>query len=298
MTRRECVRRGCAIGVLLWTALAVQADWIGAKSGGAADPESPTWQPLHLADYGQEKNISGRYIRDGNDLVDLHGGICAAVATMNSFVYLENRYPQVYQNQPLTGGDPQSATTALASGWGTRAGMYGMDPNDPTSAKDRRIWENKVYWLEDKAPGKTTLAGQYYRSTVGWHRGDALQGDTYPTWEFLWSELARCEDVEIAFDSHCVTLVDLFFNDQDGDGERDPGEATKLGYLDPNPQAGNTHPNNQFQITDLLFEGGRLRFEWWQDSKNWDIEFAFAESPIPEPATLLLVVCSWMFRRR
>ncbi len=292
------------------SATASQAAWIGAKSGEDADPTDPSWRPDHLALYGSEQNVLGRYLLNGTDLVQEHGGICAAVATMNSFVYLENRYSHIYGAGELTSGNPQQATRDLAAGWDGREGMYGPKSNPPplgTAGTDQRIWENKLYWVEDNAPETTVFHGQYFDSTTGWYRGGLLEENTYPTWGFLWNELARCQDVEIAFDKHCVTLVDLYLNDQDGDGKWDPGESASMGYLDPNPDG----TGNQYQtaaLTSVDIGGGdkKLQFDWWQDGKTWDIEFAFVESPIPEPASILIwfllvalsITGGWRRRRR
>ncbi|HXG12846.1 MAG TPA: hypothetical protein VNK04_24020, partial [Gemmataceae bacterium] len=91
------------------------------------------------------------------------GASCAATAVANSFRFLENRYPGIY-DQRLTGdpNDPNSLAAArdrIRDGWQTgtnppRPGM-GCGPSPDV------FWATKIQYIEDFAPGTTAFAGQF-----------------------------------------------------------------------------------------------------------------------------------------
>jgi len=227
------------------------------------------------------------------------GGICGAAATINSFVYLQNKYPGVYDHklvkdyngdQVVDVYDWEEARDELAYGWDGRTGMYGV--NNPIAATARTIWEHKVYWIEDHAPGSTIFHGQINTDTTNWYYSDAIQGGMYPEWGFLWDELWACEDIELGIrpctgsgDGHVVTLTGLSFSDNDEDGVWSVGDTPyALKYLDPNA------PDECIwaDIIECPLEPGALAFTWWQANEPYYVDFAYAESPIPEPATIIV----------
>lgn len=220
------------------------------------------------------------------------GGRCAATATINSFQYLENAYPKVYGDSNLlpgagNAGDLGSSRDALDGGWThdgeDRDGMNGC----PTDGWER-FWEAKVEWIDDFAPGTTDVKGQFRvgnEDPSGWKQGDKIE-NVYPTWEFLLTELAHGEDVEIAFadpvtggSSHSVTLTSLKWDDMgDKNGKWDDGEPRKIDYLDPND------PSRLIEadLTELGF--GALGFRWDNGANpaaDVHIYYAFSESPKP-----------------
>ena len=237
------------------------------------------------------------------------GASCAATATANSFRFLENQYPTRYANDPLTGGDPATARDRLRDGWtapggAQRAGM-GCGP------APRVWWNTKVTYVNDFAPGTTTFGGQFAGSFFNDALGTTDYGlnlftpggivqDRPPTFEFLLQELRQGEDIEIAFQAaggvdHAMTLTSLHFDDQNFNDVWDGNEAATLDYLDPN------NPTQLFERplrrvtktvngTDYAF----LEFDWANggvnpQANNAFIYLAFTESPVPEPATIVLV---------
>ena len=236
----------------------------------------------------------------------LAGGIpvpwCAPTATANSFQFLESHYPAVYGNK-LTGGNVINMRNKLATGWLSPGGVQrGGMIIGVQGASNRSWWENKVWYIEDYAPGTTVFAGMVETDPTGWHRGgDLIWGS--PIWQWLWQELLDGEDVEIGIDigtsiGHALTLTSMSFNDLDGDLQWDPNETRNIDYLDPN------NPSMLFTgAVQQNLVGGRLQF-WWNNGganpNGWaTIDLAYSES-IPEPAALSVLVLGVvaMLRRR
>jgi hypothetical protein len=153
--------------------------------------------------------------------------------------------------------------------------------------------------MEDFAPGKTVFHGMVPLDTTGWLRSDALTFGV-PTFDFLWTMLEQGEDVELWIDiaglgGHIITLTSLHFDDDDGDGAWDAAtEAAFMDYIDPNRPEGPDAANPGPTLVPLsLAPGGRLKFFWSDDptrGADATVRLAYAESPIPEPATLTLFV--------
>jgi len=232
-------------------------------------------------------------------------GICAAAATINSFVYLRNTYPGIYGNTNIVPDwnkdgeidekDYVESRDKIANGWTygdkERKGIYsnpsGSDPKQP----DQDWWLTKMYWFDDFAPGTTIFDGQVYGrpGATKWYKGDVLE-DKYPEWSFLWKQIYSCEDVELGIYpkdggvGHAITLTGLCWEDKDGDKSWDPGETpNKILYADPNQRDWKAPMEGLVAVT-----GGRIEFKWWQDEKIWYIDHAWSESPIPEPASVIV----------
>jgi hypothetical protein len=248
-------------------------------------------------------------------------GICAAVANINSFVYLRNHFAQHYAATdiiPDWNGDGvvdfqdyEDSRDKMAYGWehggNTRTGIYGGG-----MAGD--IWAATYYWFEDFAPGTTVLDGQVSTSSNMrlWPGWDVLERK-YPEWSFLWDELVACRDVELGIRpisggiGHALTLTGLAFDDLDADGMWDYDESPlAIGYLDPNDVSAQKWADVTYGL------GSRLEF-WWpakpdnpndpnDPNKQYYIYRAYTEGPtaIPEPSVLVLllgVVVAGMIRK-
>ena len=225
------------------------------------------------------------------------GPLCVPTATVNSFQFLQNRYPEIYDSKLIPNGDLAQARYDLAFGWTyngqQRDGTDDGTPTDPKGAYSQPWWEAKVHWVEDFAPGTTIFDGMIYRDGVDlstWYGGSVLTNG-YPTWEFLWKELSDGEDVEIGIrwddHGHALTLTSLKFYDANGNAMWDAGEARKIDYLDPN------NPTQLFEADlSLGVVNGDLQFTWDNGSNpsaDVSLWLAYSESPIPEPLTMLAV---------
>jgi len=213
-------------------------------------------------------------------------GYCAPTATVNSFKFLENMYPNVYDNK-LTKGDIIKTRNDLV-------GLMGTCPD--TGTQPQNWWQGKIQWIEDNAPGRTSYGGMVMPSidVSTWNKKDLLS-NTFPAFNWLFQQLKDGEDVELgiygSFGGHALTLTSLKFVDSmDGssfqNGIWDPSvELAQIDYLDPN------NPTQLFWSDLSLNPDGSLGFLWNNGGanppKNAYIGLAFKESPIPEPSSIL-----------
>ncbi len=232
-------------------------------------PANAIWAEVKK-DYNDFGHLANTAI-DGN-------GACAATSMINSFKYLENKYPKVYDHKLIPDGNLISARDLLHNK------IWANGPNDVW----KNCWGEKVKWFEDhNAP--VSLHGMYMGSTAGWYKPTGLVGGIYPTWGFMWEMLQACEDVEIFINygnqdpnkaiGHALTLTSLKFN-QDNPNQR------KIDYLDSN------NPTQLFEADATEAGDGTIYFRWNNGGANPPtdvyISGAFAES-VPEPATILLL---------
>jgi len=218
---------------------------------------------------------------------------CAPTSIANSFHFLETRYPHIY-DQNLTHGDLLGTRNALQEGWLNAANKYRNGTGDGSG---QFIWEAKVQWIEDFAPGTTVFGGMIYRPGVNlsdWYGGSSLQ-NAYPTFEFLRGELEHKEDVEIGFwwemeeggkaktVGHVVALTSLKFCDANGNRQWDADldEVALIDFVDPNEPTALTW-------CPLIMEDDALKFLYTFDGTPYlaTLDLAYSESPVPEPLTM------------
>jgi hypothetical protein len=219
-------------------------------------------------------------------------GICAAVAAINSFIFLENMYPEGYGNNltPNVVGpsgnetDPIDANAFGVSGWTVppnppRQGYYPL----PGSVGGTYI-QTKMNWIGDHNPGTITIFDSWFAGSPDNNR--------VPTIADLASQLmpSSPEDVELFINggtggNHALTLTGLSC---EGDNYTD----CFISYQDPNdPTVNNTE--------SVSVVNGSLQI----DDGFGNIYAAFSESPIPEPTSLILLGTviagvAWRLRRR
>ena len=208
---------------------------------------------------------------------------CGPTAAVNSFVYLENQYSDIYGHNliPDSNGDGiYHDTNDLITVAQILAGSnyMNMDMTNGTFA-DNFIY-GKYAYIEDNAPGTTTYQAQNFWD---WSRPPVDQPDwvdqTTPTWEFLYNELAACEDVEILINgdfNHYLTLTSLSWDDVTNIGTIDYIDPLTGAWGESNILLGPSAIGNSSLITDYR-------------SGNSYISMAVKESPVPEPSTILLM---------
>lgn len=207
------------------------------------------------------------------------GGVnnyCAPTATMNSFQYLQNEYPNIYGkdasgNPVLEGGQGSwlNAAQLLAS-----STFMNTDPNGGTSEDG---WVNgKLDYIETYAPGTTSFAGMDGDSTLARPSWDQ---NAYPTLNFLIDQLKSGEDIELGLDQslltskggHVVTLQGIVWNDVNNNGVFDIGDTLTLQVIDP------ANPNVITALT--MYPGPPMSVEGG-DYNGFLLTGALAESPI------------------
>jgi hypothetical protein len=250
------------------------------------------------ADYGNLEN-SSTY------------GWCGATSITNSLQYLQNMYPNVYGTKLIDGTLAQTRTDILTLETGVHGGNATMD--DPAS--NQTVWNSKIEYINNVAPGTTVFAAQMdpLVAGAGYDNPTDIQS-VIPTDTFLQQQIAAGEDVEIGINNFKDPSdindedSDDFFDDMDtayDDGQDVAPNAHEIGgghmvtltgidsedgtlaFLDPNnPSAG--------EITADFSMGsdGYLTFLWNNMGANppqqADIYEAWAESPVPEPTAIAL----------
>ena len=215
--------------------------------------------------YGQFGHLENTTI-DGN-------GACAATSIINSFEYLQNAFPEIYDQKLIPNGDLAAA----------RDELHGKIWND--GGDQKYVWEQKIKWFDDHNLGDTTVFhGMTSVTTSGWYQSQWITGNQFPTWDFLWNEISHKEDVEFGLYDHMMTLTSLKFDDlgDEPNGKWDPETETAwVDYIDPN------FPETTGWSRVELSSGGALRLMDVSYTNPY-IYYAFAESPIPEPATIIV----------
>jgi len=244
--------------------------------------EPPKWDiQKEIALYG---NLDQDTVPNGGEVA------CGPVAVVNCFVYLENKYPGVYDRKLIpddnvsNGLHDQAELISVAQ---ILMGAAYMNTQPPGGTyHDDLIWGKNKY-MEERVPGVTK-----YQAQDQWAWNNPVRpkpawvvGMT-PTWQFLFTELADCEDVEILISwsdgGHYVTLSSLHWTDLDMDGVIDMNEAATIDFIDPGTGAVNNASIWQSYL------GGAIETGYFGTTASW-ISMAVSESPIPEPATMTLL---------
>jgi len=277
----------------------------------------PAGAALYSIDKDPNDQLYGHL--DQDDVPVIGNVACAPAATVNSFVYLENRYPTYFDRLliPDANENGQRDYSDLAAAAATLAAADYMntipkDPNDPT--KPSGTWDDmmiygKWKYLQDVAPGRAVFAAQM-TSTWGW-QGDRppdqippipkpawVQDNTTPDWMFLYEQLTDCQDVEILINwpggGHVVTVSSFRWNDVDEDKIIDPTEGAWIDYIDPQTGAKGVSPIwNSGGLGSLLEVGYGTR-------GGARVNLIVSQS-VPEPAGLTLMaagVLTLLARRR
>jgi hypothetical protein len=198
-----------------------------------------------------------------------------------------HNYPGLYAGKLVPGNDPNRdalwfAGTPGLDGWngpnGPRQGYYTRSAGcalfvDPANCYDQKLLETKKDWVTDFAPGTTKFA-----SEIGvLNTFPPSTGGNFPTTSFLSGEMQDHEDVELIIESstfaHVLGLTDI---------KCDANGNCSIRYQDPNDP---THEKSADLFKSKV--NGELLFLY--NGSPVEIRSAIAESPVPEPSTLLLV---------
>jgi len=123
-----------------------------------------------------------------NDTINGHGA-CFATSVINSFLYLQKRYPGIYDSKLIGTGEgaarPRVTRCTTASGTGPRLHVAG------SLGRQGEL---------DRGPGKGShrVPGHALRRRCRLEHGWPAR-ECRPTWDFLWKEISDEEDVEIFF---------------------------------------------------------------------------------------------------
>ncbi|MDI6828599.1 MAG: PEP-CTERM sorting domain-containing protein [Armatimonadota bacterium] len=215
---------------------------------------------------------------------------CGPTAAINSFVYLQNKYPEVYHSRLIGDADGDGDMNdyqdliAVADLLGTPAYMNTIANN--TTWHDDFIW-GKWAFIEERGDSTIYTAQDFWNWNNPARPKPAWVSAGYPTWDFLYNELASCQDVEILLTwedgGHYLTLTSFHWTDSDFDAIIDPEESATIDYIDPCTGCwGQTSIWHTFAQAGWRLDTGFNSYEPW-------ISMAVKESPVPEPASLLVL---------
>lgn len=228
-----------------------------------------------------------------NDLPGIGSMACGPCSVTNSLVYLENRYPDVYDNKLV----PVQANDLNGDGLVTRyddmmavatklAGVQYMNQGANGTFWDMLIYGKEKY-IEEVAPGTTRYAAQSYFTWTNppVPKPGYVTDNQSPTWRFIYDELTAGEDIEILLSAwsndwgHYVTVTSLNFDDTNNDGVMQQNENATIDYIDPWTGLPGVSSIWDPGRADGLLNVGYSDGAW--------MSVAVTES-VPEPGTLLL----------
>ncbi len=234
----------------------------GLLLAGATLLAAPAWAQHTPTPYGHFNQNAAKF----KDLCAHNGDshACGPIAFMNSLAFLQTTYPQF--GDTLIDSDPLTTATKLA-------GLMQCDACTGTATD--KYFAGVQSYLNEVAPGKT----------------NSTEFDD-PTVAQLTHEIGDQEDVELfiayynadgtpADDGHYVTLYDI--------------GATSLSFVDPGGVV-NGDEGGALDITvNYTFDDGLKRlvlngYSGTPSGLTARVDFAFAESPTPEPAAWALMI--------
>jgi hypothetical protein len=213
---------------------------------------------------------------------------CGPTAAVNSFVFLQDKYPDIYDSSlipHIDGNSEYEDFVSTANALSDPNYMNCAACNGGTLITD--FISGKKKWIEDHVPGKTVYM-------------DSPQSN----WPFLYNELNDMEDVELLvgfYDAagnriggHYVTLTKFQWTDTNMDNIIQPGENAMIGFVDPDDgtikmqSLASQMVAGQYNLTTNYGVGGTIGTT---AVATTGINWAVSESPIiPEPATIMLVI--------
>lgn len=265
----------------------VRGSFGGISLGLLIGLANPAWGGM-IYDKQWDPDLYGHLDQNSTDCIDQ---ACGPTAAVNSFVFLQNEYPNIYGHE-LTNEDLDS----LRGTANALLDQHFMDcdcgPNGSgTSIAD--FISGKEKYFGDVAPGTTEVHAQNFHDPAN---------SVKPSWQYLFDQLEMGQDVEVLIGyyddngrhgGHYLTVTGFSFGDTNGDGLIDDDESARLFFIDPTDGA--AHNGNLDMKNDFL---NLLNY-----SKDFDtyIEATVAESPVPEPPSLLVfavaLVGVWQSRK-
>jgi hypothetical protein len=197
---------------------------------------------------------------------------CGATAAVNSFVFLQKKYADLYDTKLVPDGNAVKVADTLLD-------LMNISETSPVTPEGFILGKQK--YIETQVPGKTTYAAQM---SEGWTPARGKQPDyvkdaTNPNIDFLFAQLRDKEDIEVLIKfrdggGHALTVTGLTWNPDTLSGE--------LRYVDPEggkPGSSNIRQPGAGRLISVEYPG--------HPGINTMV-VAVSESPIPEPSSLTL----------
>jgi hypothetical protein len=217
---------------------------------------------------------------------------CGPTAFVNSMVYLENRYPTIYDHNLIPHLDNNTAYQDQIAAAETAACYMGCDGNAGGTTISNFI-NGKQLYFDASAPNTTYFEVMNFFANGAW-----------PTFNFLYNMLLAGEDVELLVGFYSVNAQNQLVR-QGGHYLTLTGVAFGVPFATGNGTMNFVDPNGGANMNNLAlstFAFGAIYNNQGGYSPNYTlIEAAVAESPLPEPGTLLLIATGtvyFLLRRR
>jgi autotransporter-associated beta strand protein len=204
-----------------------------------------------LYEAGNDYSLYGHLYQ--GDVPEIGSMACCPTAAINSFTYMQNQYPLIYDSRLASKPPTISDVQAIA-------GPSFMNTNTAGTSDPLVFWGRYLY-LESRLPFQTQ-----YSCQVAIRNGQPIHGDTddvawpmnrplpkylenapgpisVPTWQFLYQNLQKGSDVGVGItflnadgsasnSGHCLSLNNFSFDDKNNNGIIDKGEG-KVSFVDP-----------------------------------------------------------------
>jgi PEP-CTERM motif len=215
---------------------------------------------------------------------DCGKGICGASEAENIFIYLDNLYPKIYGPTRITTGaiGNNLALAAADFAFGGADGITGYYNLKGNPATDYTFALKQ--WLTTYAAGTTTVVSYAPSDGAGMLTA------------FLAPELQQHAGIQLfiynsAGLGHVIAPFSITYNSMD------PGAGGTMIFQDPNA------PDEEQKVTFTVDDGQMQFFDPKSGLGQVSVTAGFAESPVPEPATLFLLgtgifVLAWVGRRQ
>ncbi len=279
---------------------------------------------LNAAVYNASLDVNLFGYLNQNDIPTIGGFSSAPTASVNAYVYLQNRFPGIY-------GTSLAGTTY--SNWNrtaqSLAGRNYMDTaNNGTTFIRDQIYGN-VSYTNATVPNVNVFGGQTILADGFDWTPDRPQPpfiqQVYPTWQSLYFAMLQQKAIliDIYFPglnpgTHTVTGTSFYWNDIDDDGLIELPEGAVIDFIDPldpgdgpDPQ-GNVRPKRSFgRVYEELLPPGtvggdrRLKFIYetpgtgFRSTSEGYIASVFYIHPVPEPSSIAVFsigVSGWYLR--
>jgi hypothetical protein len=275
----------------------------------------PLQGQVRAAVYSAELDVNLFGYLNQNDIPIIGSFASAPAASVNAYVYLQNRYPGIYGTS--LAGTTMSQWIQTAERLAQAQYMATAD-NGTTFIRDQ-IYGNTTY-LNDTVPDLNRFAGQAVLSDgVDWTQArpqPPFIQRVFPTWQSLYFAILQQNAIVIDLyfpgtirPTHTVTGTSFHWNDIDGDGFIDLSENAEIDFIDPldpagppEPPSNNRRPKRRFGriYEEILGVGGpfgdrRLRFSYSDsgvflrsETDGFITSAFYVLEPVPEPSTMVV----------
>jgi len=237
---------------------------------------------VHTTDNGIDSSQYG-HLDQNHESVNFGPTACGPTAVANSFQMLANEYGLT----GLMAADPYQTINDLET--------Y-MDTSDNGTDIDKLITGKRDYIHDKGLSDKISIEGEtFFNLGI-----EGVADNTKPTWDFLFDQIQKGQDVEVLINwwdgtkyngGHYITVTGMTYDDV-----LDTGTLNAVDPWGGVDISGTIADHNGFM--QLTYSGGAAADPNDPDNpehlSSADISGVVAESPVPEPATVGIIAGAFM----